>query len=43
MATDLSGLLDDLRAESAELDDILVPITPEQWRWATPASTPPRP
>ncbi|MFZ2176705.1 MAG: TIGR03084 family metal-binding protein [Rhodococcus sp. (in: high G+C Gram-positive bacteria)] len=37
MPADLTPLLDDLAAETADLDAILAPLTDEQWRLATPA------
>jgi uncharacterized protein (TIGR03084 family) len=37
MAIDFPGLLEDLAAESAELDARLVGLTPEQWNLDTPA------
>ncbi|MEU1508392.1 TIGR03084 family metal-binding protein [Kitasatospora sp. NPDC005748] len=33
----LTGLLDDLRAESEALDDLVAPLAPEQWSTDTPA------
>jgi uncharacterized protein (TIGR03084 family) len=37
MATDLTGLINDLSAETAVLDDILAPLSGVEWRMATPA------
>lgn len=37
MAVDLTQLLDDLAEESADVDALLQPLTPEQWDLPTPA------